>query len=332
VAASADRSSAGPPAATETMLVTGGAGFAGGHALVRYAGGGRLVAWRRPRGSAARPIAGVEWQAVNLTDHDAVVRHIARLAPTVIVHLAGAPNVRTSWQNVVPHVRTNVLGTHHLLEAVRLAGHRCRVLVVSSAQVYQASEVPLDEHAPLVPSSPYGLTKLAQEQLALRSVIEDGLAVVVARPFNHAGPGQAADFALPSFARQIARIEAGLERPIIRAGNLDARRDMTDVRDVVDAYLLLAACGLPGEAYNVCSGRAPAMRELLDRLCRLSTVAVQVETDPERLRPNDVPMLIGNPGRITELGWSPRFPLEQTLADILEAARRETTTSRPRSW
>jgi GDP-4-dehydro-6-deoxy-D-mannose reductase len=241
------------------MLVTGGAGFAGGHALVRYAGGGRLVAWRRPRGSAARPIAGVEWQAVNLTDHDAVVRHIARLAPTVIVHLAGAPNVRTSWQNVVPHVRTNVLGTHHLLEAVRLAGHRCRVLVVSSAQVYQASEVPLDEHAPLVPSSPYGLTKLAQEQLALRSVIEDGLAVVVARPFNHAGPGQAADFALPSFARQIARIEAGLERPIIRAGNLDARRDMTDVRDVVDAYLLLAACGLPGEAYNVCSGRAPAI-------------------------------------------------------------------------
>jgi GDP-4-dehydro-6-deoxy-D-mannose reductase len=307
----------------DILLVTGAAGFAGSHLLDRHASGRRVVAWRRPRGTPARAHPGVEWQAVNLTDRDAVVRHIARLSPTAIVHLAGAPNVRASWQNVVPHLRTNVLGTHHLLDAVRMAGHRCRMLIVSSAQVYKASEEPLAEDAPLTPPSPYGLSKLAQEQLALRAAIDDGLDVVVARPFNHVGPGQGADFALSSFARQIARIEAGLAPPSIRVGNLDARRDMTDVRDVVDAYLLVVARGRCGEAYNVCSGRAPTMRELLGRLCSLSRVPVQVETDPDRLRPNDVPTLVGDPSRIAaELGWEPRIPLDRTLADILESARK----------
>jgi GDP-4-dehydro-6-deoxy-D-mannose reductase len=304
------------------MLVTGAAGFAGTHLLRRYGGGGRLTAWRRPRGTAARPTPGVDWHSVNITDRDDVCRHLARLAPTTVIHLAGAPNVRTSWQNAVPHLRINVLGTHHLLEAVRLAGHPCRVIVVSSAQVYRVSEHPLGEAAPLLPPSPYGLTKLGQEQLALRAALDDGLDVVIARPFNHVGPGQGADYALSSFARQIARIEMGLAPPTLRVGNLEARRDTTDVRDVVDAYLLLATRGRSGEAYNVCSGLAPLMRDLLEQLCSLSTTAVQIEIDPERFRPNDVPVLIGDPSKIVaELGWTPRIALEQTLTDILEDAR-----------
>jgi GDP-4-dehydro-6-deoxy-D-mannose reductase len=178
------------------------------------------------------------------------------------------------------------------------------------------------EDTPLQPASPYGLSKLAQEQLALRSAAEDGLDVVVARPFNHVGPGQNAEFALASFAHQIARIEAGLAPPVIRVGNLETRRDTTDVRDVVDAYLLLAARGRRGEVYNVCSGQAPVMRDLLDRLCALAAVPVRVEIDPDRLRPNDVPCLVGDASRLAEqTGWSPRVPLERTLQDILNSAR-----------
>ena len=310
------------PGAGETLLVTGAAGFAGRHLLDRYAGDGRLVAWRRPRGTAARAVPGVEWQAVNLTDGEAVARHLGRLAPTAVVHLAGAPNVHSSFQSAVPHLRTNVIGTYELLEAVRAAGRPCRVLVVSSAQVYRASESPLSEDAALQPSTPYGLSKLAQEQVALAMARDDGLDVTVARPFNHVGPGQSAEYALPSFARQIARIEAGLAPPTIRVGNLEAHRDITDVRDVVDAYLRLVADGRSGLAYNVCSGRAISMHELLDRLCALSSVSLQVEPDADRLRPNDVPVLLGDPS-LTEstVGWAPRIPLDQTLSDILESAR-----------
>jgi GDP-4-dehydro-6-deoxy-D-mannose reductase len=282
------------------------------------------IAWHRPGGTPPAPQGKTRWVPVDLLDRKAVMRALATHPPRFVCHLAGAPSVESSWISAVPHLQVNVLGTHHLLEAVRALGRPCRVLVVSSALVYRVDGSPISESAPLAPTSPYGFTKLAQDQLALRSAADDGLDVVVARPFNHAGPRQAAGFALSSFARQIARIEAGLDPPVIRVGNLDARRDLTDVRDVVRAYEALMHHGRTGRAYNVCRGVPVRIGDLLDRLCRLSTVPVRIETDPARLRPSDVPLLEGDASRArAEVGWSPAIPVERTISDTLDWWRSE---------
>jgi GDP-4-dehydro-6-deoxy-D-mannose reductase len=237
--------------------------------------------------------------------------------------------VETSWVNAVPHLQINAMGTAHLLDAIREVDWPCRTLVVTSAQVYSSSDSPIDEDGPLIPQSPYGLTKLAQDQLAAQAATADGLEVLIARPFNHVGPRQAAGFAVSSFARQIARIEQRLAPPTMRVGNLDTRRDVTDVRDVVDAYIRIMDDGRTGRAYNVCSGRAWRIRDLLDALLRLSTATIAIETDPARLRPNDVGIVQGDATRIgRELGWQPRIQMEGTLRDTLDWWRAEVHAGR----
>ena len=305
-------------------LVTGATGFAGGHLINRLGHSESVVAWVRPGGRPARPEDGVTWQAVDLAASDQVIGAIGEIRPSRIYHLAGAPNVASSWAEPATHLAVNALGTHHLFEAVRRTGSACRVLVVSSAQIYKSSDEPIDEDAPLGPSNPYGLSKLAQDQLALRVAREDGLDVVVARPFNHIGPGQQPGFAVSSFARQIARIEHHLDAPHIRVGNLEARRDITDVRDVVDAYVRIMADGRTGRAYNVCSGRSWRIRDLLHELLHLSSATIDVAIDPDRFRPNDVPTVQGDGGRArVELGWKPELPVERSLADTLAWWRSE---------
>lgn len=300
------------------VLITGAAGFAGRHLIHRLRGRDRLIGWFRPDAPPPSDVPDVAWRGVELTDGAAVARAVADARPSAIYHLAGAPSVETSFVNAVPHLQINALGTHHLLEAVRSAAPDCRVLVVTSAQIYDTTHDPIDEDTPLRPATPYGLTKLAQDQLA-RAAAADGLPVVIARPFNHAGPWQAAGFAVSSFARQIARIERGLDPPVLRVGNLEARRDIADVRDVVDAYVRLLERGVPGRAYNVCSGEARRMADILDALRAMSRVPVTAETDPHRLRPSDVPIIRGDATRLrTELGWAPRVPFDQTLRDTLD--------------
>lgn len=314
---------------TGTTLVTGATGFAGSHLLDRLADCAPLIAWHRPEGQAPDPLRHIDWRAVDLLDPAAVSAAVADAAPSWIFHLAGAPQVDTSWRRSVPHLETNVMGTHHLLEGVRRLDRPCRVLVVSSAMVYQMGDDPIDEQAPLVPSSPYGLSKLAQDQLAQRSAVEDRLDVVVARPFNHAGPRQAPAFAVSSFARQIARIEAGLAPPEIHVGNLDARRDMTDVRDVVEAYDLLMDRGTTGRAYNICSGRAWRIGDLLEELRQQARVPVSIVVDQSRMRPHDVPVLQGDGSRLrSETGWTPSVNVEQMLSDTLEWWRTEIRAGR----
>jgi GDP-4-dehydro-6-deoxy-D-mannose reductase len=313
----ADNTSA-PTAQAPTTVVTGAAGFAGRYVMERLAGTGRIVAWSRPGGTPAGDEAAAEWQAVDVTDRGALTAAIERTRPDRIVHLAGAASVETSWKSAVPHLRTNALGTDGLLEAVHRVGHPCRIVVVTSGQIYAAGDAALAEDGPLVPQSPYGLTKLAQDRLALTAAVADGLDVVVARPFNHIGPRQEPAYAIASFARQIARIERGLDPPTIRVGNLEARRDVTDVRDVADAYVRILEAGTRGRAYNVCSGVAWRVRDLLDRLLALSTTAIGVEIDAARLRPVDVPVVLGDAARLrTELGWTPRIAIEDTLRDTL---------------
>jgi len=300
------------------ILVTGAAGFAGSHLVDRLAGDGAdLVAWHRPGGAPPRPAPRTRWEPVDLLDADAVVAAIARLRPSAVYHCAGAAHVGRSWDSTESTFATNVRGTHHLLRALERAGGEVRVLIPSSALVYANASEALTEEHPLVPGSPYGLSKLAQEMLGRRT--NGPLAVTIARAFNHLGPRQDPQFVASGFARRIADIEKGRWEPEISVGNLDACRDLTDVRDTVRAYTMILERGTPGRPYNVCSGRAITMRHLLDLLRARARVPVTVKVDPARYRPNDTPLLLGDPSRLrADLGWTAEIPLERTLDDLLE--------------
>lgn len=299
------------------ILVTGATGFAGSHLLERLPLGARVTAWARPDGSpASQSAAAVEWRGVDLLDRAAVADAIAHAQPSIIYHLAGAPHVGTSFDNPAEPLAINAVGTHHLLTAVAAQAPLARVVIVTSAMIYRPSDAALTEDAEKVPQSPYGLSKLAQDRLAILAA-GDGLDVVVARPFNHTGARQSPTFSIPGFAQQIARIEAGIQPPVLRVGNLEAERDITDVRDVADAYALIAAKGERGAAYNVCSGRAWRIGDLLEQLLKRARVPVRVDVDPARLRPAELPRLLGDNARLRALGWVPRVSLESMLDDVL---------------
>lgn len=239
-------------------------------------------------------------------------------------HCAGSPHVASSWSDTLTPLEANVLSTEHLLLATERHSPDTRLFVPSSALVYESSSAPLREESPLMPRTPYGVSKLAQELLASRAERDRQLTVFLARPFNHVGPRQDSSFATSAFARQIAQIEAGQAEPVIHVGNLDARRDLTDVRDTVRAYQAIAEHGVPGRVYNVCSGRAQRIGDLLDRLVALARVRVTVVVDPERLRPSDVPLLVGDGSRLRdELGWRAEIPIERTLADLVDHWRNQ---------
>jgi GDP-4-dehydro-6-deoxy-D-mannose reductase len=297
-----------------------------------------IVGWFRPGGTAPAPVdlsaagaletprgSAVTWEAIDILDRSSVVDAIARLRPAVVYHCAGAAHVGQAWEHTEATLALNVRGTHHLLDALCRAGGATRVLIPGSALVYRPASEALTEEHPLIPASPYGVSKLAQELLAGRTAAP-GVAITIARAFNHFGPRQDPAFSTSGFARQIASIEAGLQPPEISVGNLDARRDLTDVRDTVRAYRAIAERGQPGRAYNVCSGHAVAIRAVLDLLVERARVPIRVRVDPARFRPNDVPLLLGDSSRLRdELGWIPEIQLTQTLDDILLYWRREVS-------
>ncbi len=307
-------------------LVTGATGFAGSHLLDHLLElEPRVIAFANPSGRP--PWRGtdrrLEWHSIDLLDADQTAEALARLRPSAIYHCAGAPQVGRSWNDPGRTLHINVIGTHHVLEGLRRAGHRCPVLITGSALVYRPADSALTEDKPIGPTTPYGVSKLAQEMLATR---DGDIPVLLARPFNHAGPRQSPDFVTSSFAKQLAEIELGLEKPILRVGNLSARRDITDVRDTVRAYRLLVERGRPHRPYNVCSGQAYRVGDLLDTLIGLTRVRVTQEQDASRMRPSDNPLLLGDRSRIeSETGWTPQIPIERTLADILDYWREETS-------
>jgi GDP-4-dehydro-6-deoxy-D-mannose reductase len=300
------------------VLVTGATGFAGSHLLEHLAGRCDLTGWSRsaPTPEFARL---AQWARVDMLDREHVRQEILALQPTAVYHCAGAAHVGNSWQDTALPLAGNVLSTHYLLDALRRVGTRCRVVIPGSANVYAASTAPLVEESPMGPASPYAVSKLAQEQLGVRALIEDGVEVVVARAFNHIGARQSSTFAVAGMARQIAQIEQGGAEPVIRVGNLDTHRDLTDVRDTVRAYALLMERGVPGAIYNVASGVGRQMRAVLDALVARSRSAVEIVLDHTRLRPNDLPVLIGDATRLrTDTGWAPRIGFDRTLDDILD--------------
>lgn len=310
------------------VLVTGAAGFAGSHLIdLLAAEGADLVAWRRP-GGAPPPSTppGVRWMEVELLDGAAVERAVAGLAPAAVYHCAGAPHVARSWTEVATTYAVNVLATHRLLEALRRAAPGARVVVTGSATIYRPSPGVLTEDSPLGPTSPYATSKLAQELLARQAWQDDGQLVLISRSFNHIGPRQDPSFAAASFARQIAWIEAGRQAPVLAVGNLEAQRDVTDVRDTVRAYAAMMARGRPGTPYNVCSGHAVAIRELLEALLARARVSVQLVQDPARMRPDDVPLMLGSYARLeADTGWRPRHSLDETLDALLEYWRGQSS-------
>ncbi len=307
------------------VLVTGGAGFAAGHLFERLlapgASGGtpHIIAWHRPGGHPPPAVApGISWHGVDLLDGAAVDAAVAANPPDHVYHLAGATHQGKSFAQPSDVLRVNAMGTDHLLRALARHAPRSRALVTSTGFVYRLGDSAADEDTPLCPASPYALSKLAQEMVARHAGATTPVEVIVCRPFNHLGPRQSADYFAPNFARQIAAIAHGQSAPVLKVGNLTARRDLSDVRDVVRAYVGLMAQGTPGEVYNVCSGQAVAVRDVLDGLIALSGVRVDVQVAPELLRPVDQPLLLGTRDRVgAAIGWAPEIPLESTLRDLL---------------
>jgi GDP-4-dehydro-6-deoxy-D-mannose reductase len=310
------------------ILVTGASGFVGRHLLealrtARACAGSEdpaheVVAWSRSA-APADLTAAARWQQVDITHRDEVRTALRALRPRRVFHLAGAAQVDRSWKHPAEILDVNVIATHHLFDGLRRNGGAARVLVTGSATVYAPSRVPIAETFPLAPDSPYALSKLAQEMLSLRAVAEDGIDVVLTRSFNHTGPGQSPSYVGPSMASQIARIERGLQPAVLEVGNLDAERDLTDVRDVVRAYVSLMASGATGEIYNVASGAGRSIRALLDALIASARVPVRVVTDPARTRQVETSVLVGDASKLRALtGWTPLISFEQMLSDLLE--------------
>jgi len=291
------------------VLVTGGRGFAGTHLVRHLVGcGDDVVVTDRATGGP------------DLLDADAWTALVADVRPEAVYHLAAQPSVAASWADPALTLRINAEGTLHVLLACRDAGVR-RVLVVSTSDVYggaPGSEQPLREDAPLRPVTPYAASKAAAEQLALQAWLGWGLEVVRVRPFNHIGPGQDDRFVAGALAARVAAAEAGDGDGTVPVGNLSARRDFTDVRDVVRAYRAVLDAGEPGEVYHVCSGRAVAIAELAEALAGLAHRPVRLVPDPALLRPVDTPLLVGDASKLTAAtGWAPTIALSDTLRDLL---------------
>ncbi len=292
------------------VLLTGASGFIGSRLARALTAEGHEV-WGTTLSGGAVP-AGIAALELDLRDERQLAAVIEAARPEAIVHLAGLSHVGRSWSAPGEYFQVNVVGSRNLLAAA--AGRR--LLVASSAEVYGAvpeAEQPIGEDRPLLPGTPYALTKAALELLA-----RPGGATVV-RAFNVVGPGQSTDFALPAFAAQLAAIRAGSRAPVLSVGNLAARRDFVHVDDAVEAYRVLLARGEPGAAYNLGSGEAASVEEALSGLIELSGCAVRVEPDPARFRPLDVPLLVADAARLRALGWRPRRDLAAALADLWQA-------------
>jgi GDP-4-dehydro-6-deoxy-D-mannose reductase len=292
-------------AVTGPAFVTGGAGFAGRH----------LRALLPDAVSPSRT-------ELDLLDAGAVRSAVREASPAVVFHLAALASVRRSWDAPAETLTANVSMTANLLEAVRLETPNATVVVIGSGEVYgPPASLPVDEDAPLRPQNPYAVSKAACDLLAGQYADAFGMRVVRMRAFNHAGPGQSDDYVVGTLTRQVAEAEAaGGDEVLLRTGNPDSARDFTDVRDVVRAYV--AAASLDGGAFNVASGTAVTVHELIELVRAASRLPVRHEVDPSRMRAHDVPEVRGSAARLREAtGWQPEIPLERTVADALEAWR-----------
>lgn len=311
-------------------LITGAGGFVGGHLcafLLDHSDWEILgTVYPQPQ-ERSEPCARMRLTFADLRDPQMVRDLIDSWEPGVIFHLAALSSVSASFEHPWETLENNIRAQLNILEAVRQAETQTRVLVIGSNEEYGKpgeDQLPIIEDTPLRPQSPYAVSKVAQDMLGLQYHLAYGVDVVRLRPFNHTGPGQSPRFVVPAFASQIARIEAGLQEPVLSVGNLKVWRDFTDVRDIVRAYFLAATEAEPGEAYNLASGRPQSIEEMLESLLALSTVDIRVEVDPDRYRPADMPVAYGSAEKFRRrTGWEPEIAFDQTLRDVLAYWREE---------
>jgi GDP-4-dehydro-6-deoxy-D-mannose reductase len=307
------------------ILITGIAGFAGSHLAELLVGRGNEVFGTclacESRVNLRAIIRRVHLSNCDVTDFSQLARLVKRVGPDQIYHLAALTSVGWSFSHPLETINTNLWGTLNLLEIARNQKKRIKILVVGSSDVYgrvRPRDVPIPEDKSLRPVSPYGASKAACDLLAHQYFESYGVHVIRARAFNHTGPRQNTGFVVPDFASQIARIESERLPPVLKVGDLSARRDISDVRDVVRAYAALMARGKPGEAYNICSGKAYKIDHLLRILLSLSRERIKVQSDKGKNRPAEIPLLLGNNLRLKKAtGWKPKIPLEKTLKDTL---------------
>jgi GDP-4-dehydro-6-deoxy-D-mannose reductase len=299
-------------------FVTGGAGFSGTHVLEVL----------RSRGQD--PMA-PDHDELELLDASAVRAAVREATPTAVYHLAAQASVAASWEDPRTTLVENLECTLNVLEAVRAEAPEATVVVAGSGEIYGAPEsLPVEETALVRPQNPYAVSKAACDLLAGQFADAHGMRIIRTRTFNQAGPGQSDEYVIGTIARQLAEAElGGAEVATIRVGNIDSRRDVTDVRDVARAYVDAVDAGAPAGAYNLCSGRSVSVRDLLDLLAAAASVKVRHVVDPARVRASDVPEIRGSNERIrAAVGWQPQISLEQTVADALESWRERLTAAR----
>jgi len=319
------------------ILITGITGFVGSHfaeyALTKGAEVWGSCRWRSKTENIDHMREDLHLVECDLRDLSSVQHLVEQAAPDYIAHLAAQSFVASSWHAPAETLYTNSVSQVNLLEAIRGGKENAaRFLAIGSSEEYglvYEDELPIKETNPLRPLSPYAVSKVTQDLMGYQYFQSYRMPVVRTRAFNHEGPRRGDVFVTSNFARQIAEIEVGKRSPVIRVGNLKARRDYTDVRDIVRGYWQLLEAGEPGDVYNLCSGRAWAIQDVLDFLLQKSRVRdIKVKEDPSRLRPSDVPVLLGDPSKIERaVGWKAEMPFEQTLCDLLEYWRTRVSAS-----
>jgi GDP-4-dehydro-6-deoxy-D-mannose reductase len=309
------------------VLITGITGFAGSHLAdlcltkkdVEVYG---IIRWRSRTENIEHIWDRLRLLECDLRDASSTRDVIEEIRPDRIFHLAAQSFVPTSWKAPTESLTTNIIGQVNVFEAVRKLDIDCAIQIACSSEEYgmvHPDEVPIKESNPLRPLSPYGVSKVGQDMLGYQYYMSYGMKIVRTRGFNHTGPRRGPVFVCSDFAKQIVDIEKGLREPYMEVGNLDARRDFTDVRDMVRAYWLALEKGKPGTAYNICTGTSFSIQEILDMLIEISGVKVEVRTDKGRLRPSDVPLLQGDNSLFSgDTGWKPEIPMEKTLSDLLD--------------
>ena len=299
------------------ILITGDSGFVGQHALAAWPNASGLMAWGMARNG----------QEVSILDKATLCAALEDCKPDAVLHLAAQSFVPESFANPAHTLEVNLMGTLRLLEALKDTGFQGRMLQVGTADAYglvPTTEMPIQESRLLQPRNPYAVSKAAAEALCYQWSQTEKFEVLMARPFNHIGEGQAAHFAVSSFAKQLAEMSLGLRAPVLSVGNLEASRDFTDVHDVLRAYALLLEKGHSGEVYNICSGQAHSLQSVVDRLLKLSGVEVQIEIDRDKLRPAEQTQVWGSYEKIYQhTGWRPEISIDTSLHNVYHHWKRE---------
>ncbi len=306
-------------------LITGITGFVGSHLAEFLLNEGvavyGTVRWRSKKENLDGFVDKLKISEMDLRDAHSMQTLIDEVKPDYIFHLAAQSFVPTSWNSPSETLTTNIIGNLNLLEAVKKSDCDPVIQIAGSSEEYglvNPDEVPIKETNPLRPLSPYGVSKVGQELLSIQYHMSYGIKTIVTRAFNHTGPRRGEFFVTSNFAKQIAEIEQGSKEPVMQVGNLEAKRDFTDVRDVVRAYWYTVNKCEYGGVYNICSGKSVTIQYMLNLLLKMSDKKIEIKQDPSRMRPSDVEVLHGDCSRFMEkTGWKPEIPFEKTMKDLL---------------